>query len=318
MNRKLLTACFAVMSFAACKNEPRQGTSVAQLPAQPSREALAPNLVDAGPLLGEAEPDMEDEPDLLGLSHVDLGQVRHLERVAELKEQGDSEAALKEGRKALFDDPADEEALWLTAELARNAGEKHLAVLAYDRLSDIDERDAVPLVQQARILMELEDAEGAQKVASQALERDSENPEATHLLGRAELSLGNLGSAIDALEKTLELSPDHPHALNNLGFAYLRANRNEDAVSVLERAVELLPNLAYVHNNLGVAYERVGRESEARLAYEDALAASPKYLKARLNVERLDQQVAHLDAEVQDMILPDSEGSDQDALQPVP
>ncbi len=117
--------------------------------------------------------------------------------------------------------------------------------------------------------------------------RDPQNVEGWQALGRAHLSAGDLPSAIVALEKAVELKPDHGYALNNLGLAYLRANENPSAAQVLERAAAQLPNVSYIQNNLGVAYERLGRVDEAKIAYERATELSPKYVKARINSERV-------------------------------
>jgi tetratricopeptide (TPR) repeat protein len=75
--------------------------------------------------------------------------------------------------------------------------------------------------------------------------------------------------------------------MNNLGFAYLRANENAKAVEVLTPASEKLTTVAYVHNNLGVALERMGRKDEAKAAYLHAMDLSPKYVKARVNADRV-------------------------------
>src|SRR4051794_22428623 len=108
MNRKILSACVAVLSLTACKDKQTQTTpppqSQIQAPTQPNIVAL----VDDGQ---NSDDGLEVETDVLGLSHEDLGSVRHMDRVAEHKAQGDNEAALLEGRKALFDDPADTDAL---------------------------------------------------------------------------------------------------------------------------------------------------------------------------------------------------------------
>jgi Flp pilus assembly protein TadD len=45
--------------------------------------------------------------------------------------------------------------------------------------------------------------------------------------------------------------------------------------------------VAYVHNNLGVAYERLGRTEEAQAAYATATQLSPRYVKARVNSNRM-------------------------------
>jgi Flp pilus assembly protein TadD len=124
-------------------------------------------------------------------------------------------------------------------------------------------------------------------VGTLAAVRDPKQPEAHHVLGRAWLSLGELGQAIRSFENVIALDSSHGYALNNLGLAYLRANRNVEAADVLSRASELLPHVAYIQNNLGVADERLGRIDEAKSAYAQASLLSPKYVKAQVNSSRL-------------------------------
>jgi Flp pilus assembly protein TadD len=90
-------------------------------------------------------------------------------------------------------------------------------------------------------------------------------------------------------EQVIDLAPNHGYAWNNLGFACLLANENEAAVDALTHAAELLPGVAYVHNNLGIALERTGRLDQAMRAFIAATELSPKYVKAKLNLQRLEQ-----------------------------
>jgi hypothetical protein len=48
-----------------------------------------------------------------------------------------------------------------------------------------------------------------------------------------------------------------------------------------------LPSIAYVQNNLGVAYERLGHVEEAKAVYSRATALSPRYVKAKINSDRV-------------------------------
>jgi tetratricopeptide (TPR) repeat protein len=302
VGKRILTAIAATVLVAAYERLQRPATAApmpqAQAPAPtapapvpaPGTAALAPTAPAPAPAPAEpAEPHVETPEDPLALAHTHGRRVNHLARARALREEGDLSGAFTESRRALHDEPEDEEALLTAARLAKLTGRTELAATAYERLGRLRADDAEPLVQQARLLLSLRRLEDTVRVGEEALARDPEVPEAYHLLGLAHLSAGRLDEAILRFQQAVHLHPEHGYALNNLGYAYLRANQNAKAAEVLARAAGLLPNVAYVHNNLGVAYERLGRAEEARAAYSTATLLSPRYVKARVNVERMNK-----------------------------
>lgn len=229
----------------------------------------------------------EASADPLSLPHEHLYRVNHLARARTLHELGDPAGAITECRRALHDDPGHEEALRLLARLAPREGSPDLALRALARLGDQFPEDASPLIQQARLLVTLGRFPEAVRVGEEALLREPEEAEVYQVLGRAHLATGALPEAILRFQQAVHLDPEHGHALNNLGFAWLRANENQKAAEVLARAAVLLPHVGHVHNNLGVAYERLGRMAEAQAAYAAATQLSPRYVKARVNAQRM-------------------------------
>jgi Tfp pilus assembly protein PilF len=236
--------------------------------------------------------------DTLALSHSDPPGVDHLARAERLRGEGDSSGALIEARKTLADDAEDTDALTLVAELGKASGQKSLAAQAYERLARLDPDDAVPLIQAARMRLAAGMPSAAEALAKVAVARDEGNIEAWQALGRAQLSQGELASAIRSLEQARTLAPAHGWVLNNLGFAYLRANQNTDALEVLDRAAELLPEAAVVQNNLGVARERTGDVEGAKAAYARSTLLAPRYVKAQVNGQRMAMVHAEVDGGV--------------------
>ena len=103
--------------------------------------------------------------------------------------------------------------------------------------------------------------------------------------------------AITALERVVDVAPDNKHIRNNLGFAALQIGENAKALSHLERTLDLEPS-AYMMNNLGIAYERDGREEESLAAFMRADELQSPYVKARVNIARMQET---LDDESQEM-----------------
>jgi tetratricopeptide (TPR) repeat protein len=278
------TFLLAALAFAAC-DENVAPKPVAKIPKTVPIVVSMPKLVDAGQLT-QAEPTSDLTKDTLALEH-DQPRVDHLERARQLKNEGDYGASLTEARRALYGDSDNEEVLDFVARMAARTGQHAMSAEAYGRIANLKPDDAVPLIAQTRALISAKDFNAAMVTGRDAVKRDHQNVEAWQALGRAHLSAGDLDSAIVAFEKAVEIAPNHGYALNNLGLAYLRANENDAAIQVLERAVTQLPNTAYVHNNLGVAYERDGRKIEAKEEYSKAISLSPKYVKARVNSDRV-------------------------------
>lgn len=282
--RKILAAALAALSITACQDP--QPTVQPVIPSKVISQPVAKvvGVRDAGApftVIPEAP-----HVDALAIAN-DAPRVDHLGRAKQLSSEGDVKGALLESRRALFFTPSDVETLSTVAKLARRAGQPELAAEAWGRIAGLTPDDALPLISQARALIQLKDYAGAVMAGRDASTRDSGSVEAFQVTGIAQLAMNELAGAIASFEKAVELEPNHGWALNNLGFACLRANQNERAVTALEHAAEVLPNVAYVQNNFGVALERVGRGDEAKAAYQHAMDLSPKYVKARINAARV-------------------------------
>ncbi|MBS1151985.1 MAG: hypothetical protein H6Q89_3683 [Myxococcaceae bacterium] len=286
MKKRLVSCCIAALAFAACEDD-FQPVPRPVAPVKRGSTPVVTPVVVAAAAFDAGRTTVIDEPeDILALKHDQPG-VDHLGRAKQMVEEGDRAGALTEAKRAIFTTGSDEETLVFIAGLSQKMGKHELAAEAYGRIGQIHPDDAVPLVQQARALVKGKAFDRAARVAKDAIKRDCGNPEAFQAAGLGYLGNGELQSAIFMFTKVIELKPDHGWALNNLGLAYLRANENEKAVEVLARSAELLPNTAFVHNNLGVALERVGRKDEAKQAYLTSTTLSPKYLKARINADRV-------------------------------
>ena len=281
--KKILAAALAALSITACQ-EPKPAP-VSVIPSKVITVARVVEFRDAGAPITIA-PQEVAPIDALAIANDSPG-VDHLGRAKQLGSEGDVKGALLEARRALFTTPSDIETLTTVAKLSRRAGQPVLAAEAWGRIAGLAPDDALPLIQQARAMIQMKDYAGAVMAGREASTRDSGNVEAFQVTGIAQLAMNELSGAIASFEKAVELEPNHGWALNNLGFACLRANQNERAVTALEHAAEVLPNVAYVQNNLGVALERTGRGDEAKAAYQHATDLSPKYVKARINAARV-------------------------------
>ena len=114
--------------------------------------------------------------------------------------------------------------------------------------------------------------------------------------------------AVKAYQTALEIQPHNVEALNNLGLAYQELGRFGDAISVYEEGLALNPDLPQLHVNLATARDlqvgiyslaahqhyrvgtrakRAGQTEAAVAAWQQAVAESPKYLQAYLQLAEL-------------------------------
>lgn len=297
MKTQLLSAAAAaVFALTACQ-DPGIARNDTVIPSKPTPVVVAPKATrplpepKVEPVKVAEAPKPEEPVDVLMLKH-DEARIDHFARAKQMKEEGDPKGALTEARRALYSHPTDADTLAFIGNVATKTGQHALAAEAFGRLAMQRTDDATPLISQARSLVKAKAFTQATVVARQAIAKDAGNPEGYQAAGLGHLAVGELQDAITMFSKVVELKPDHGWALNNLGLAYLRANENEKAVDVLQKAAEQLPSTAYVHNNLGVALERVGRKDEAKQAYLTSTTLSPKYVKARINAERVAKATA--------------------------
>ena len=114
--------------------------------------------------------------------------------------------------------------------------------------------------------------------------------------------------AVKAYQAALKIQPHNVEALNNLGLAYQELGRFSEAIAVYKEGLTLNPDLPQLHANLATARDlqagiyslaayqhyQVGtrakraRKTEAAIAaWKQAIAESPKYLQAYLQLAEL-------------------------------
>ena len=98
---------------------------------------------------------------------------------------------------------------------------------------------------------------------------------------------GQTPTAIDWFEKAIAIAPETGEFYVNYGSALIRARRNDEAVQALTTAVTLTPRDANAHNNLGIALASQRQLEPARKAFGRALEIDPRHPNARRNLERV-------------------------------
>jgi tetratricopeptide (TPR) repeat protein len=140
----------------------------------------------------------------------------------------------------------------------------------------------------SRVLIEQKRLDDAIEQLTRASEADPESTEVPRLMARVYSAQQKTDEAIDAYRRAIALNDLDAWSMNNLGLLYFEQGFVEDAVPYLARAVEIKMNVPAFHNNLGMALEHMGRFGGAAEAYKGALAADPRYEKAKQNLARVE------------------------------
>jgi Flp pilus assembly protein TadD len=178
---------------------------------------------------------------------------------------------------------------------AWKAGDNRTAESAYEVALSIDPRHVQSLLGLGRVLIEEGRADEALQEIEFAAEVDPSSSQVFRLMGRAYHELGRADDAIAAYSDAIALDDTDVWALNNLGYLYIQTSQHSEAIGPLARAVELAPDMAMFQNNLGIALERIGYAGSAAEAFRAAVAADATYVKAQVNLERVEARGVDLD-----------------------
>ncbi len=103
-------------------------------------------------------------------------------------------------------------------------------------------------------------------------------------LGNVYEDIGNIDSALLALERAVEINPTLSESRSNLANVYLKIGRVQEAIYEYLEALSINPNDAKTYNNLGNAYTQQGLLSKAILQYQQSLALEPNFIDAYKNL----------------------------------
>jgi tetratricopeptide (TPR) repeat protein len=120
-------------------------------------------------------------------------------------------------------------------------------------------------------------------------------------LGNVYSEIGDMDTAMLALERATAINPTLSESRANLGNIYLQKNRVNDAIRQYREALGLNPGDPKTYNNLGNAYMAIEERNAAASAYRQAIHLDPNFVDAYRNMallltrqERYSQAMAQL------------------------
>jgi Flp pilus assembly protein TadD len=123
----------------------------------------------------------------------------------------------------------------------------------------------------------------AERLARDALARDSRHPEALHLLGIALLALERAREAVAPLEQAAR-ERTSSRIETHLGKALLESGRTSEALTRLQRATQLQPPFAAAFQQLGILLSSMRRFDEAEVALKRGLEVAPASVELSLDL----------------------------------
>jgi tetratricopeptide (TPR) repeat protein len=120
-------------------------------------------------------------------------------------------------------------------------------------------------------------------------------------LGNVYSEIGDMDTAMLALERAVAINPTLSESRANLGNIYLQKNRVNEAIRQYREALQLNPGDPKTYNNLGNAYMAIDELHAAASAYREAIHLDPNFVDAYRNMallltrqERYSQAIAQL------------------------
>lgn len=204
---------------------------------------------------------------------VDLGEQKQLEQKQLEQEQTGPVPPLAETlRQPVSQEPqlTFEQAMKEGLQLAER-GQSDQALVMFSSAVRLDEKQAQPDVELARLAIGKRDFKRAAFYADRALKKNDKLSSAWNTRGRIYLIVGEYKLAEQAFSAAAKCNPKNIYAHNNLGLARLQLGNLEGAIEALERATSSNAVPAFMYNNLGLAYERRERNNEALRAFKIGL-----------------------------------------------
>lgn len=106
-------------------------------------------------------------------------------------------------------------------------------------------------------------------------------------LGNVYSEIGDVNTAMLALERAVAINPTLSESRANLGNIYLQKNRVNDAIHQYRAALDLNPGDPKTYNNLGNAYLAIDELNAAASSYRQAIQLDPNFVDAYRNMALL-------------------------------
>jgi Tfp pilus assembly protein PilF len=164
-----------------------------------------------------------------------------------------------------------------------------------------DSSDTTALVNLASVYLKQSRDTDARRVLLQALAIDPEMPEASNMLGVANLHIPDLAAAESAFRQALRVEPGFAEARTNLGTLLASRGDITEAATQLLRALSEDPGYADAYHSYAVVLPMNGKGEQARAVKEHAVELQPKSIRYRIDLAIFEANNGHMNSANQDL-----------------
>ncbi len=207
-----------------------------------------------------------------------LARIRCLERLGEFQEALETAVAFTGAY------PTEAQGWMARARFARSLGLTTESRLSWSEAARRMPRDPAPKVEEAFMLLELGEAEGALRLSDEAMALDRRNERAALARAQALVALGNQEAALRAFDATLALQPGMDEAIRGRALSFVRSGKSEEALRDMKELETKHPADAQTCLWKAQILAEAGRWEEALQAVNQALhygGGTPETLAAK-------------------------------------
>lgn len=210
----------------------------------------------------------------------------------------DSKGALNSFKKAREIEPSLGHPFVFMARLFSQKGENKNAKMAFERAYKEDQTDIKVAQAYAEWLIQQDELDDAQEVASTLSKQSPDSIQALLLDGIVNLMRGERKNAEDALAKVLDINPAHPAATNILALLLIESDASKDqkrALQYAEMNAQRFPQSVQANVTYGWVLYNLKQAAKAQAALQKGaqsgnLPANSAYLVARIMSEQEKQK----------------------------
>jgi tetratricopeptide (TPR) repeat protein len=226
-------------------------------------------------------PAVEDNSELPESVRTYLSAEAHYLAANRLVEQGKTDDAIEEYKKALVGQPDYSDVMADYGSVLAMKGDWKQAAEMYKRALEVKPDDALYHANYARILVKLGQTDEALHELELAYKTNPIDTTIVVALADRYSQAGNTEQAEEVLQKALKVQPRSAKLHDRLGFALSRQGNIDAAIEQARQAVQLDPEMLMARLNLGSLLLANGKPQDAVVEYRSAVQKSPSSADAR-------------------------------------
>lgn len=138
----------------------------------------------------------------------------------------------------------------------------------------------------------VKDWDRARNLYEAILVLEPDNFEANYRLGTLFISLQELGSAFEHLDKAMKLQKEDPKVMFQMGVILFLSEKPSEALNYLQKALEMKENSSLIYLYIGLCYEAMKQNSQALDYYKRAEILDPNDIRVKTALERINKKLS--------------------------